>query len=149
MIVGVIGSREFPLLDLVVEYIDRIARKYPNARIISGGARGVDRAAEEHAASRSLEVVSYRPLEVPGDELMSGINAFTIETVTVPENLSCGRRINPPFFKTWAKAAYARNGWIVDDSTVVVAFHDGTSTGTANGIELAQRADKLAAVIPA
>ncbi len=47
--VAIVGSRDYPHLDFVRAIVQQIHRKYPNAIIVSGGARGVDRAAEEEA----------------------------------------------------------------------------------------------------
>jgi hypothetical protein len=56
--VAVVGSREYPLLKLVREFVRRLAARDPGAVVVSGNARGVDRAAEEEARAAGLEVVS-------------------------------------------------------------------------------------------
>lgn len=49
------GSRDFPDLEQVREYV----RSLPNGTVVvSGHAQGVDRAAEETARQRGLEVIS-------------------------------------------------------------------------------------------
>ncbi len=56
MRVAVVGSRSFPDLDLVREYV----RSLPEgAIIVTGGARGVDKTAEEEAQKRGLIVEVY------------------------------------------------------------------------------------------
>ena len=58
--VAVVGSREYPSLGLVREFVRRLAARDPGATVVSGNARGVDRAAEEEARAAGLEVVSLR-----------------------------------------------------------------------------------------
>lgn len=139
-VVGVVGSRDFPTLHLVSRYVEQIAAKYPNARILSGGARGVDTLAEDHAVRCGLEMVSYRPYEY---ENMRFEPEFSIEVVSHPEHLRLERRINPPHFKKWTGAAFCRNGWIVQDADHIVVFWDGRSSGADNMTEQATRAGKL------
>ena len=48
--VGIVGSREYPLPDLVRRTVEKIYEKYgDNAVIVSGGARGVDTIAVDTA----------------------------------------------------------------------------------------------------
>lgn len=56
--VAIVGSRDFPNLDQVQEYV----RTLPAGTIVvSGGARGVDSTAEDEARRCGLTVVSIRP----------------------------------------------------------------------------------------
>src|SRR4051812_10396313 len=116
MIVAVVGSRKWTMLIDVQRYVERIAQKHPRAIIVSGGAEGVDRTAEEAAAALGLDVISYRPYEY---ENMEYKREFSIETVTKGERAQAivvakSRRINTPYFRTYGQAAIFRNGWIVD-----------------------------------
>lgn len=61
MRIAIVGSRDFSNLDLVYAYVEKIAAKYPQAIIISGGAKGVDRAAAEGAHSQNLKVIEHLP----------------------------------------------------------------------------------------
>lgn len=56
--VAVIGSRKYPDLGFVREFIRRLARRDPTATVVSGNALGVDRAAEIEARAVGLVVVS-------------------------------------------------------------------------------------------
>lgn len=51
--VAIVGSREFPNLDQVREYVRTLP---PDTIVISGGARGVDRTVEYEARRIGLEV---------------------------------------------------------------------------------------------
>lgn len=55
--VAIIGSRDFPDLDLVREYVCALP---PCTRVVSGGARGVDRTAERWAKRRHMDMTLYK-----------------------------------------------------------------------------------------
>lgn len=116
----------------------KLAAKYPEAVIVSGGARGVDQMAEKVARWSGLDWISYRPYEF---ENMEGKPEFSITTFTNGERAQAivvekKRRISPPTFSTYGSAAMFRNTWIVQDAEVVVAFHHGRSPGTARSIRV-------------
>lgn len=141
MIVGIVGSRDYPLPERVFAFVRGVAKKHPDATIVSGGARGVDKAAENAARLNGLSIISYRPYKY--EAMGHGKTEWSVETVTAPdEHQENRRRINPPYYTSFPKAAFARNHWIVNDSDVVVAFWDGTSKGTAHSIRAAQTAGK-------
>lgn len=56
--VAVVGSRDFSALKKVREYVDSLPK---STIIISGGARGVDRAAENAAKDRKLGTLIFYP----------------------------------------------------------------------------------------
>lgn len=56
--VAIVGSREYPSLEFVRSFVRRLAARDPSAVVVSGNARGVDRAAEEEAKAAGLGVVS-------------------------------------------------------------------------------------------
>jgi hypothetical protein len=51
--VAIIGSRDFPDLDLVADYVKYVLRK--DATVVSGGARGVDRLAVDTAKELGMQ----------------------------------------------------------------------------------------------
>ncbi len=55
-IYAIIGSRDFPKLSLVKRLVDSLP---PNTIVISGGARGVDRAAVDFAKARGLKTIEF------------------------------------------------------------------------------------------
>ena len=133
------GSREYPRLSRVEQYVAKIALKHPGAVVVSGGARGVDRAAETAAAKMGLGWVSYRPTESnaePGSYVIVK-HDHTLETI---------ERFGSPtkefamdeFFSSYGRAAFERNNLIVLEADVVVAFHANASRGTAHSIRVAQ-----------
>lgn len=58
--VAVVGSRKYPDLGFVREFVRRLARRDPSATVVSGNAPGVDRAAEIEARAVGLDVVSLK-----------------------------------------------------------------------------------------
>jgi cell division ATPase FtsA len=106
--IGVVGSREFPDLALIADFI----RALPgDVEIVSGGARGVDRIAERVARSLRRDVRIFAP-QVP-----EGTDSESKE----------GRKVV-------VGALFARNDQIVSYSGEIVAFWDGHSTGTQHTI---------------
>ena len=141
-VVAAVGSRDWPQRQLlrVHGYVASIAAKYPGAVIVSGGARGVDQAAEATAHACGLGLISYRPYEY---ENMEHKPEFSIETFTEGERaqsivIEMRRRISPPFFPSYGQAAFFRNGWIAQDCQILVAFHHEGSPGTARTIKIAR-----------
>lgn len=55
---AIVGSRDFQPLGLVREFVDMLPG---NVTVVSGGARGVDAAAESQAWKAGLDVISLRP----------------------------------------------------------------------------------------
>ncbi len=116
MRVAIVGSRDYPDLQAVWKFVERLAARRPDAIIISGGARGVDTTAATAGRMCGLEVIEHEP-----------------------EWERLGRYLAPK----------ARNSTIVNDCDVLVAFWDGTSTGTVDSIEKAkQRGIKVQIITP-
>ena len=58
---GVVGSRDFPNLPLVSEYLDKIQSRQKVSKIVSGGARGVDHEAALWAKKNQILLVEHIP----------------------------------------------------------------------------------------
>jgi predicted Rossmann fold nucleotide-binding protein DprA/Smf involved in DNA uptake len=139
-VVAIVGSRGWLDLQRVCRYVEKIYIKYPGAVIVSGGARGVDQAAEATAHACGLSLISYRPYEYVN---MEHKPEFSIETFTGGQRaqsivVGMKRRISPPFFPSYGQAAFFRNSWIAQDCDVLVAFHLDGSPGTARTIKVAR-----------
>jgi hypothetical protein len=119
--VAVIGSRGFPALDRVEAWIEKLAARYPDATVVSGGAPGVDIRAEGAALANGLSVISYRvengcvyryeidPFDVGGaDQGVVTRGAELVEAAPMTRNV--------PRLLKW------RNGPIVEEGNRVVAF---------------------------
>ena len=122
---AVVGSRDYPSLELVDALIDTFE---PDDAVISGGARGPDMRAETAALARGdLFVVSFRPAQT-----VDGV--YVIHKYVGGElDHQQGSRI----FSRFAPAAFFRNGLIVGECDELHAFWDGTSRGTMHSIQLA------------
>lgn len=130
-----IGSRKGVNLDVVREYVETMCAKHPETILISGGARGVDSVAENVALRLGHLVVSLRPFEVTGGYR---IRRLMMHRDHAP--ISSPGAEHYGFFGTFAEAAKARNTFIVEHATIVVAFTAGTP-GTAHAISEARRLD--------
>lgn len=75
--VGIVGSRDFPRLDAVQAFVGRLKR--PCTEVVSGGARGVDRAAVDAAKRLDLPWKEY----LPDDALPSPAKFFARNTQIV------------------------------------------------------------------
>lgn len=89
--IGVVGSREYPHLEHVGNFVLSLNPK--EHVIVSGGARGVDRAAAEKGRLLGFEVIEHRPQHEP----------------------------DAPYFKV-VQALFARNTLIARDSDELHAF---------------------------
>jgi hypothetical protein len=143
MTIGIVGSRDWGDLDRVDRWVMALAAKHPEAIVVSGAARGVDQAAETAALRCGLGLISY---QVFGFRSMGGAMLYSIETVTQGEAaqeivVAKRRRITPPTFPSFGRAAIFRNGWIVEDADRLVAFWNGLSNGTADSIAKAHRCE--------
>ena len=115
MKIGIVGSRTFPQLKLIEWYI----RDLPEGvTIISGGAKGVDKAAEEYARRRGLEVI-----------------------VKLPNLDGCEKRFE------YTERYYDRNQEIVNSSDLIVAFTEKDKGGTWDTIKRAHKAGKPVKII--
>ena len=142
--VGIVGSRGWADLDRVGDYVRRLAEKHPEAVVVSGGARGVDQAAEEAARLLGLDVISFRPrgFQIAGSRVGYTIQTFTHGDEALRVVLDRGYRDDTSRFGSFAEAAKYRNGWIVQASDHIVVFWDGRSTGTRDSLEKAYIAGK-------
>jgi len=54
--IAIVGSRDYPDLEAVKHFVEALP---PNVTVVSGGARGVDRTAEDTARARGMKVVVF------------------------------------------------------------------------------------------
>lgn len=84
MKIAIIGSRNYPRPELIIDYIARLP---PGTTIISGGARGVDSVAETQASLRNIPITHKRKTEVfdsHGKLIQNLSSPISGETVTTP-----------------------------------------------------------------
>jgi hypothetical protein len=80
MRVAIVGSRTFTDYARIRKYIEKIAAKYPDAVIVSGGAKGVDTLAERAANEVGLRVMIF-----PADWSRLGKRSGFVRNVTIVE----------------------------------------------------------------
>lgn len=129
LVVAIVGSRTYPMLDKVAAFVETLP---DYAAVVSGGARGVDRAGEIAAIARSLHVTSYRPQKT--DRGLWVVHKY----VNYEDTGMTGGRV----FSRFASAAFWRNELIVRDCTKLEAFWDGVSNGTRHVVAKAQEAGR-------
>lgn len=130
-VVAIIGSRDWPDPERVRDFVRKLATKYPDSTIISGGAHGVDRAAEETAQDAGLGVLSCRVNQDHHCELVWNERAdYLLGKVALRyiELLLEGD------FNTHKQALLHRNTVIVQCADHVVAFWKPQSRGTLHAI---------------
>jgi hypothetical protein len=66
--IAIIGSRDYPNLKQVEDYLNELRKLLPCMRIITGGAKGVDQKAESWALGWGVECEVIKPLD-PSDKL--------------------------------------------------------------------------------
>jgi hypothetical protein len=59
--IGVSGSREFKNKQLLFSTLDNLRKQYTHITLVSGGARGADKFAEEYAKKYNLNIIIYEP----------------------------------------------------------------------------------------
>lgn len=140
-IVGVVGSREYPRMDDVTAFVRGLAAKYPDAIVVSGGARGVDRVAALSAQRVGLSTVEFLVVEQSPDVYVHELRVIEAwgQPPIAPIHIETWTEWCDGWYSTFRDAAFARNTWIVKASTQVVSFWDGQSNGTANTHQEATR----------
>lgn len=66
--IAIVGSRDYPNMDMVTRYLDSLKGLLKNISLITGGARGVDRTAERWALENKIECQVIRPVD-PNDKI--------------------------------------------------------------------------------
>jgi hypothetical protein len=130
MNVGIGGSREYPELQDVRDYVYQLP---VGTVVVSGGARGVDRTAEETAMECGLHVISFRPFNTH----MTTAKPWGILRLLWNGN-DWTRHMLPERYPAFAPAAFVRNGYIVELADRMALFWDGRSKGTKDTLRKAE-----------
>ena len=126
--IAVVGSRTFNNAQLMSQYLDPLKARIQ--AVVSGGAPGADRLAEEWARRNGIESVIYAAdwgnVDAPG--------------AVVRTHKKTGKPYN-------VIAGFQRNKHIIDSADVVLAFWDMKSTGTKDSIDYARKLGKPVKII--
>jgi len=141
MRVAIVGSRDYDGPGRVRAYVSRLD---PGTVVVSGGARGVDRQAARLARRAGLEVVEWRVFDRQDGWYTA--ERWVNDVFDTGSFRPDGR---PWAFRSFGRAAFHRNGLIVQEADLVVAFWDGESKGTKMTIDLADEAGKETVVFNA
>ena len=119
---GVIGSRNWPNKNMIIEYLNNNINKI--SCIVSGGAKGVDTIAEnwakENNIDRKIFLADWNNTDVPNAIIK--YNKF-------------GKKYN-------ANAGFIRNTDIINYSDLIIAFRYNMSPGTTDSINKAIKLNK-------
>lgn len=101
-----------------VEPVGAVGELRRGTAILSGGSFGVDKRAQEYAEANGIPFFLYKPYHL----------------------VDSAARYDPRYF-------FTRNKQIVDNCDEVIAFWDGTSSGTADTIRFAGKRGKTVVII--
>lgn len=137
MKVGVVGSRKGVDRERVQRFLHSLHRKYPDAIVVSGGAKGVDAWAEEEWMSLGGRVISFRVIcPQPG--------MFQAEELGLSPSGKGYHRLHEPSFADRRSCLLFRNLLIVEKSDRLVSFMSVLpSPGTMFTREVAERWQKI------
>lgn len=130
--VAVVGSREGADLEQVSAFLAELRVKHPLTTIISGGAKGVDKAAEEGWLALGGHVHSYRPKQI-------GLEEYGVEFWDLGgEQPRVFLLTNEPTFADYASACNYRDLLIAEECDRLAVFYaPGRSRGAAFTAEMA------------
>lgn len=135
VVVAVVGSRHYPDLEEVQDFVRNLL---PHVIVVSGGAKGVDQAAEKMAVARRLETISYRPVELDSGRFVIARHHYKGGIHYPVEYM---QQLGE--FYSFREAAFFRNEMIVAQATHVRVFRaPGKSNGTDNATKHAMRLGK-------
>lgn len=136
--VAIVGSREGANLDHVEGFVADLWRKFPDTTLISGGAPGVDQAAEKCWLEFGGKVKSLRPVKI--DTLANGDESWGIECWELGGDAPrMYRLVNELTFGNFQSAAIYRDILIAEAADRVVSFmRSGGSRGAGFTAEMAE-----------
>ena len=115
------GGRDFNNYEMLEEYCLKVLASKSTIEVVSGTAPGADSLGETLAIKKGFGLKSF---PAPWDEI-EGKPASAIGTTRGGK-------------KYWKRAGMVRNKQMAEYADALIVFHDGTSTGTANMIRIAE-----------
>jgi predicted Rossmann fold nucleotide-binding protein DprA/Smf involved in DNA uptake len=136
--IAIVGSRQGADLEQVERFVRALYLRQPSSLLISGGAAGVDKLAEQTWMSLGGRVQSFRPKQLEQERY--GVEVWNLGEMQP----SVGVLGEPhPTWRTYAGAAWYRNLLIAEKADRVVAFYRRfKSAGAASTIDAARAEGK-------
>lgn len=144
MNIAIVGSRDHSSYTEVGNLVRRLAAKYPDATILSGGCRGVDQWAANTAKGFKLATIEY--------PVYNAAAGYWIQrSMWWPDggaalSPQCNNVTGEGYYPTFTRAAMVRNERIAREADVVVALWDGLSRGTKATLDFAAHHETFALV---
>jgi hypothetical protein len=137
-VVGIVGSQKGVNCEQVNTFVRRLAKKYPDACVISADSPGVGRWAASEADTLELGVMSILAQEHEPHALSLAFNERVVHLLgqVALDYITLLLQEDHPNAKA---ALLHRNTIIVQSATHVVAFWNRWSTGTLHAINHAHR----------
>ena len=132
--IAIVGSRQGADLEQVERFVRALYLRQPSSLLISGGAAGVDKLAEQTWLSLGGRVQSYRPKQLETGRY--GVEVWNLGDMQP----SVGVLSEPhPTFADYRSACLYRNMLIAEKADRVVAFYRrNRSAGAAHTIDAAR-----------
>ena len=128
--VAIVGSREGVPAEVVRSFVRQLWEKHPDTILVSGGAVGVDRIAEQEWLRLGGQVESYRPVQMAVD--VYGVEKWELGGSS-PRVYAL---VNDLTFENYKSAALYRDTMIAEAADRIVGFvKRGGSRGTEFTLE--------------
>lgn len=140
MIVAVVGSRKGAVLSDVTAFLFSLAQSEHHAVVVSGGAQGVDKTAEQEWLRLGGKVVSLRPINLAAP---NGTPDWWVERWKLGDGTGYVETLRDCSFADFTSCAVYRDMLIAESCDKLVAFQsDPTSSGTSITVGFAKSAEK-------
>jgi hypothetical protein len=84
MVVAIVGSRKWPFPEVITNLLHELCRTHPGFRVVTGGARGADRIAEQWCREWGIPVKVYHAdWELWGDDAGFVRNQYIVDDADV------------------------------------------------------------------
>ncbi len=140
MKIAVVGSRKFKDEEFIYDKLSKYFTHYSHEDVlISGGARGVDTIAEEFLDRWLTSIIVYYDFNWEEFKPTKQIFEAKWDDLSQPGAIIKTNRYGKKYD---ARAGFRRNKLIINEADKVIAFWNGSSTGTKHSIDLAIKANK-------
>lgn len=143
--IAVLGSRQYPKIDAAPLKVSELYNEHGQFILVSGGADGPSKLAENTALEFGMPVISFRPVKIRGD--LTTEDEYGVDEWRLYRGTGKIVRHDHPTWADWQSAAYYRSALIAERADFGLAFWDGHSPGTAHEIDLFAAEHKVLEII--